>query len=65
MNSENFCYWLKGFFELENPKNLNEQQVEMIKDHLNLVFKKITPERTISFLDPKEKIEKEFLCMTC
>lgn len=39
MDSVNFCYWLQGLFELGNVKELNEQQVEVIKNHLNLVFK--------------------------
>ena len=45
MTSEAFTYWLKGFFELENPKKLNEKQTLIIKDHLDLVFDKVTPNR--------------------
>jgi dihydroorotate dehydrogenase len=44
MKSENFCYWLRGFFELTNNKELSEQQVQMIKNHLALVFVKVTPD---------------------
>lgn len=43
MTPENFCYWLQGFFELENPAALSVQQVQQIKDHLQLVFRKETP----------------------
>jgi hypothetical protein len=43
MTSEQFTYWLQGYFEVGHPKTLNEQQVQIIKDHLDLVFKKITP----------------------
>ena len=45
MTSRDFCYWLQGFFELrstniENDKqSLTVPQVDMIRNHLNLVFK--------------------------
>lgn len=43
MNEKEFCYWLNGFFELSEVKTLNTKQVQIIKDHLALVFTKITP----------------------
>lgn len=39
MKSESFVYWLQGFFEISESKELNEKQVQIIKNHLNLVFK--------------------------
>lgn len=38
-----FCYWLQGYFEL-NPaaEPLTAAQVELIKQHLALAFKKET-----------------------
>lgn len=41
MKTENFCYWLQGFFELNNAgfQGLTEKQVGVIKNHLALVFK--------------------------
>jgi hypothetical protein len=42
MTSENFCYWLQGYIELSNCKSLTPEQVQMISDHLQLVFKKET-----------------------
>ena len=47
MNSLEFAYWLAGFFELstdDSLKTLNEQQVKIIKEHLELVFNKVTIE---------------------
>jgi hypothetical protein len=47
MTPENFCYWLKGIFEIQeagldkNEKRsirLTEAQIEMINTHLNYVF---------------------------
>jgi hypothetical protein len=34
-----FCYWLQGLFEVANPETLDAKQVDLIKRHLNLVFK--------------------------
>jgi hypothetical protein len=52
MNELQFCYWLQGFFELSNPKTLDENQVQEIKNHLNLVFKKVTPVLEPSYCSP-------------
>lgn len=46
MNSQEFAYWLQGFFELNGSNKLNEKQVQIIKDHLALVMTKVTPERS-------------------
>jgi hypothetical protein len=44
MSPEQFTYWLNGFFEISDTNNLSEKQVQIIRDHLNLVFNKVTPE---------------------
>lgn len=44
MTSRDFCYWLQGYFELNNatsertPEHLSEGQVQAIKNHLKMVF---------------------------
>jgi len=39
MKSRDFCYWLQGFFELNEGKvELSATQVAHIRDHLNMVF---------------------------
>jgi hypothetical protein len=44
MTPENFCYWLNGFFELTGQdKELFPRQYDIIRDHLSLVFNKLTP----------------------
>lgn len=43
MDEKNFVYWLQGYLELSGAKELNEQQVQVIKDHIQLVMKKVTP----------------------
>lgn len=42
MNSNEFCRWLQGFFEMADPKTLNEKQLQVIREHLQLVFTKVT-----------------------
>lgn len=39
MKAENFCYWLQGMFELNNPRQLDPSQTELIRRHLAMVFK--------------------------
>ena len=36
MTNQNFCYWLKGFFELSDAKTLSRKQVVAIIEHLKL-----------------------------
>lgn len=38
MTSRDFCYWLQGLFELSETKTLSEQQVQIIRNHLAMVF---------------------------
>lgn len=38
MQARDFCYWLQGHFELNPTAELNAEQVETIKRHLNMVF---------------------------
>jgi len=52
MNSTQFTYWLKGFFEISDSKELTDKQVQIIKDHLNLVFTKVTPYRSMPSISP-------------
>lgn len=42
-NPTAFLYWLQGFFELSGATTLNEQQVQVIKEHIALVLTKVTP----------------------
>jgi hypothetical protein len=38
MRSTEFAYWLQGFFELSETNEITPRQVEIIKNHLKLVF---------------------------
>ena len=44
MTPEQFCYWLQGMFELTNTRSLSEKQLEVVRNHLQLVFTKMTPD---------------------
>jgi len=45
VKASEFCYWLQGFFELTGEGRLTPPQVEMVRNHLAMVF--------IHDLDPK------------
>lgn len=47
MNAQEFAYWLNGFVELTGTDvPPTPAQWKTIRDHLNLVFKKVTPVTT-------------------
>jgi hypothetical protein len=63
MTSREFCYWLQGYFEIKNKGlvgvveslQLSPHQIEIIQNHLALVFKhEIDPSYSI---DPKVQQE--------
>ena len=39
MQSRDFAFWLQGFFEVSNAETITKEQTQVIKKHLNLVFK--------------------------
>ena len=40
MKSEQFCFWLQGYFEIgESEEGLSPRQVQIIRNHLNMVFR--------------------------
>jgi len=47
MPDRDFCLWLQGFFELTGATEITPAQTKMIKEHLALVFNKVTPELDI------------------
>ena len=42
MSEINFIYWLQGFLELSDSKEITKEQVEVIKEHISLVLEKKT-----------------------
>jgi hypothetical protein len=43
MNAQDFAYWLHGFVELTQGQTPNPAQWKAICEHLDLIFKKVTP----------------------
>ena len=76
MTTEQFTYWLQGYFELSGATTLNEQQVRIIKEHIALVLKKETtsfltiapPDNKIyirgglATIDPIVKVKEDLYC---
>lgn len=49
MDSTNFAYWLQGALELfpdAMSNGLSGRQIRIVQDHLDLVFNKVTPDRS-------------------
>jgi hypothetical protein len=51
MTPEQFCYWLQGYVEITGQEPTIEQW-QIIKDHLQTVFNKVTPNRNLIGDDP-------------
>ena len=49
MTPRDFVYWLNGYLELGDAEisGIPPLQVQMIQDHLKLVFQKETPDRSV------------------
>ena len=43
MSPENFCYWLRGYIELnsENNPGLSPDQLKKVSEHLSLVLREV------------------------
>ena len=40
MQTQDFVYWLRGFFEIQNPETINSVQLKEIKNYLDLTLNK-------------------------
>lgn len=38
MNARDFVYWLQGFMEIQDPSEISEEKLDIIKNHLRLTF---------------------------
>lgn len=48
MTPRDFCYWLQGHFEMNDPKCFTTKQVAMVKAHLDLVFENVTETQPVN-----------------
>lgn len=58
MTKENFTDWLHGFFELTDAEELTKDQVKSIKEHLRLVYTKVTAS-SIKISPPPNPLPKD------
>ena len=65
MTAEQFTYWLQGFMEMADPKELNTTQTQQIKDHLKLVFDKKTPQVSLPMIQREEPFRITPYQITC
>lgn len=56
MSPEQFTYWLQGFMEVQDPTTLDARQTQILKEHLALVFNKVTPVRPTA--PPNEEVHR-------
>lgn len=64
MSPLNFATWLIGFIEISEAKVVTEKQWKIVREHLSLVFTKVTKEdldepSNVDFEDILDKIKKE------
>jgi hypothetical protein len=65
MTAEQFVYWLQGFIEIADPKELNKTQTTQIKNHLKLVFDKKTPDVNLPMIQREEPFRITPYQITC
>lgn len=81
MTTDQFCYWLHGWTEINGGGQPAALQWQIIKDHLDLVFAKVTPtylpsgypvamdssmgSRPKIILDPSDPLYMRFTTVTC
>jgi hypothetical protein len=58
MTPDRFCDWLQGYVELSGARPTDEQWAS-IKDHLALVYTKVTPERVKPTRAPRPTVLPE------
>ena len=56
MDAQQFAYWLQGFAEL-NQTAPNDEQWRAIRDHLALVFHKVTQHRLYGEVLPAKPVD--------
>ena len=67
MSPENFCYWLQGYFEIaesgEQLESLDEDQIQVIQEHLALVLNKVTGPKDVGSdnIEPTQEEIKQML----
>lgn len=64
MTADQFAYWLQGFTELHGEPPTAEQW-QAIKDHLALVFTKVTPNRQAVPVTTPKPLDPDYFTIKC
>lgn len=64
MTPEQFCYWLQGRAELD-PTPPTAEQWQSIREHLDLVFEKVTPSVKLVDLTPRASCRRRGSTLLC
>lgn len=62
MTPENFCYWLRGYLEISGSTSITDEQLKEISNHLDLVFTKLTPSISHTYLP--SNLHTSLVCTT-
>lgn len=57
MKPSDFVYWLQGYFELSESTTMSEKQVQIVKNHLNLVFTHVIDPEQVAHLPQNVQAE--------
>lgn len=60
MTPEQFTYWLQGKLEGRDITQLGADELNIIQEHLNTVFHKVTPKRDIHIAPNTPQPQKNF-----
>lgn len=52
MTAEQFTMWLHGYLEISGATKLEEKELQVVKDHLEKFFVKVTPDRVVTYTPP-------------
>lgn len=73
MSPIEFCYWLNGYIEMSGAESIDKAKMDILKDHLKLVFEKKTPyyaygggiSLTSLSYDPAKGVDGSYIPHTC
>ena len=58
MSPRDFAFWLQGWLELERPKSISGQKLQVIREHLSLVFQHVAGGPPVEPMDHPTPVEK-------
>lgn len=59
MTPINFAYWLQGFFEISNANTMSKEQVQIVRNHLDMCFVHVAGQTEESQTTDKTKARRD------